>query len=227
MALKVAVILVAAGSGMRLAAGMPKAFAPLCGEPLLAHALRGVFGCGQVGHVVIVAPGSHLRQARDVAGLDPRVDLVAGGSDRSASVQAGLAALRQDDGIVLVHDVARCLAPPDLFARVISAVRAGQPAVVPGLALTDTVKVVDAQGYVVATPDRESLRGIQTPQGFLREVLVAAQASGTSATDDAGLVERAGVQVRVVDGDHRALKITSALDLAMAAALLQDGPDAG
>ena len=249
--MNVVVILVAAGSGVRLGAGMPKAFAPLCGEPLLAHALRGVVGCGQVGHVVIVAPGSHLQQARDVAGqcrrvdavldgamevsmdvctdvgMDICIDVVAGGADRSASVAAGLAALRPDDGIVLVHDVARALAPADLFGRVIRAVRAGHPAVVPGLVVTDTVKVVDAQGRLLATPDRTSLRGIQTPQGFLREVLERAHGDGASATDDAGLVERVGGHVRVVDGDPRALKITSRLDLAVATVLLQDGPYAG
>jgi 2-C-methyl-D-erythritol 4-phosphate cytidylyltransferase len=232
----VALILVAAGSGERLGAGMPKAFAPLCGEPLLAHALRGAFGCGEVGHLIIVAPASHLDQARAVAGhravvndnrLDadhPRVDVVAGGRDRSASVEAGMAALRPDDGIVLVHDVARCLAPPELFGRVIEAVRAGHPAVVPGLAVTDTVKVVDAQGRVLATPDRDSLRGIQTPQGFLRAVLEQAHGGGASATDDAGLVERTGEHVRVVTGDPRALKITSPLDLTVATALLQAVP---
>jgi 2-C-methyl-D-erythritol 4-phosphate cytidylyltransferase len=220
---KVVVILVAAGSGVRLGAGTPKAFAPLCGESLLTHALRGVFGCGEVARVVVVAPVSHLDQCRDVAGRDPRVDVVAGGVDRSASVQAGLAALRPDEGIVLVHDVARCLAPPDLFERVIAGVREGHPAVVPGIAVTDTVKVVDASGAVLQTLDRESLRAVQTPQGFLREVLEHAHACGASATDDAGLVERTGGHVRVVAGDHRALKITSPVDLTVATALLQDG----
>jgi len=227
---KVVVILVAAGNGVRLGAGTPKAFAPLCGEPLLAHALRGVMGCGEVGHVVIVAPASHLQQARGIAGQCPRVDVcvdvVAGGADRSDSVKAGLAALNHDDGIVLVHDAARCLAPADLFARVIHAVRQGHPAVVPGIAVTDTIKVVDAQGRVLATPERPSLRGIQTPQGFLREVLEHAHAGGGHATDDAGLVERIGGHVRVVDGDPRALKVTSALDLAVATVLLQDGTHA-
>jgi 2-C-methyl-D-erythritol 4-phosphate cytidylyltransferase len=225
-ALKVAVILVAAGSGVRLGAMMPKAFAPLCGEPLLAHALRGVFGCGEVGHVIIVSPASHLDQSRDIAGHHV-VDVVAGGVDRSASVEAGLAALRHDDAIVLVHDVARCLAPPDLFARVIRAVREGDPAVVPGLPVTETVKVVDDQGLVLQTPDRETLRGIQTPQGFLREVLENAHASHASATDDAGLVERSGGLVRVVTGDQLALKITSPVDLTLATALLRDGSYAG
>ena len=179
--------------------------------------------------MIIVAPLSHVDECRDVAGPDPRVDVVAGGLDRSASVEAGLAALRHEDGIVLVHDVARCLAQSDLFARVIHAVRAGDPAVVPGLPVTDTVKVVDAQGRVLDTPDRKSLRGIQTPQGFLREVLerAHAHAGGASATDDAGLVERIGGHVRVVAGDHRALKITSPFDLTVATALLQDGSHAG
>ena len=234
-ALRVAVILVAAGSGVRLGAGLPKAFAPLCGESLLAHALRGVLGCGEVGRVIIVAPASNVDQCWAVAGHSrgdaehSRVDVVSGGADRSASVEAGLAALRPDDGIVLVHDVARCLAPSDLFARVIDAVRAGHSAVVPGLPVTDTVKVIDAQGRVLTTPNRDSLRGIQTPQGFLREVLEHAHAHpcGASATDDAGLVEQAGGHVRVVAGDRRALKITSPLDLTVATALLQDGSYAG
>jgi 2-C-methyl-D-erythritol 4-phosphate cytidylyltransferase len=179
-----------------------------------------------VGHVVIVAPGSHLQQARDITGLDLRVDVVAGGADRCASVAAGLAALRHDDRIVLVHDAARCLAPADLFTRVIQAVRAGHPAVVPGLAVTDTVKMVDNEGRVLATPDRTSLRGIQTPQGFLREVLEHAHASGASASDDAGLVELAGGDVHVVTGDPWALKVTSPVDLAVAEVVLQDGAHA-
>jgi len=214
---------------------MPKAFAPLRGEPLLAHALRGILGCGEVGHVIIVAPASHVDQSRVIAGQraqsgHPRVDIVAGGADRSASVKAGLSALGLDDGIVLVHDVARCLTPPDLFSRVIRCVREGHPAVVPGLPVSDTVKVVDDEGRVLDTPDRESLRGIQTPQGFLREALEdahVAHPATTSSTDDAGLVERAGAQVRVVTGDHLALKITSPFDLVVAAALLQDGRYAG
>ncbi len=221
--MKVAVIVVAAGSGVRLGAGTPKAFATLCGEPLLAHALRGVLACDEIGHVIVVAPATHLQRTRNIAGQDPRLDVVAGGADRSASVKAGLAALNHDDGIVLVHDAARCLAPADLFTRVIRAVRAGHPTVVPGLAVTDTVKVVDAEGRVLATPERESLRGIQTPQGFLREVLEHAHAGGGYATDDAGLVERIGGHVRVVDGDVRALKVTSPLDVTIATALLQDG----
>jgi 2-C-methyl-D-erythritol 4-phosphate cytidylyltransferase len=200
-----------------------------------------VLGCREVEHLIIVAPASHVDQCWAAAGRPHadsgslgvnadhcRVDVVVGGADRSASVKAGLLALSHDDEIVLVHDVARCLAPPDVFERVLGAVRAGHPAVVPGLPVSDTVKVVDGKGEVLRTPDRASLRGIQTPQGFLREVLEDAhaqsQTSGGAATDDAGLVEQTGRPVRVVLGDHRALKITSPFDLTIATALLQGGP---
>jgi len=184
--------------------------------------------------VIVVAPAGHLDQCEaahlrlaDHKRVEVSVDIVVGGADRSASVEAGMAVLGQDDGIVLVHDVARCLAPADLFDRVTRAVRDGHSAVVPGLPVTDTVKVVDHRGRVLETPDRETLRSIQTPQGFLREVLEQAHASGGSATDDAGLVERSGGTVRVIAGDHQAFKITSALDLAFATAMLRDGSDVG
>jgi len=217
----VAVIVVAAGSGVRLNAGMPKAFASLCGESLLAHALRGVFGCPEVEHVIIVAPPSGVDQCRDLAGQDHRVDIVAGGMDRSASVQAGLAALRSLDSIVLVHDVARCLAPPELFARVISVVRGGQPAVVPGLPVTDTVKMVDAQGRVLQTPDRESLRAIQTPQGFAVRCSNAPMPAARRPPMMQGSWSATVGTCAWSEGDHRALKITSPLDLAVATALLR------
>jgi 2-C-methyl-D-erythritol 4-phosphate cytidylyltransferase len=172
-----------------------------------------------VDHVVIVAPASHLAEAGavvSVCGRPEDVDVVAGGRERTESVAAGLAALRADDRIVLVHDAARCLAPPELFSRLIHEVGGGHPAVVPGLQVADTIKQVDAQGRVLATPDRATLRAIQTPQAFVREVLERAHASGKHATDDAALVEVNGGLVRVVDGHPAAFKITTADDLAAA-----------
>ena len=117
---------------------------------------------------------------------------VAGGAERTESVAAGLAALDTGCDVVLVHDAARCLTPTTVFDRVVAAVRAGADGVVPGLAVVDTVKTVDAEGLVTGTPDRVSLRAVQTPQGFRRAVLLAAHASGAVATDDAALVERRG-----------------------------------
>ena len=191
------------------------------GVPLLEHAVQRALAAPEVAHVVVVAPASHLAEAGAVASRAQRPDdvtVVAGGAERTDSVAAGLAALRRDDGIVLVHDAARALAPPSLFSRLVREVRNGHPAVVPGLPLADTVKQVDSRGRVVATPDRASLRAIQTPQAFLREVLEHAHtaAAGSLATDDAALVERVGGHVRVVDGDPMAFKITTADDLATA-----------
>lgn len=146
--------------------------------------------------------------------------VVAGGAERGDSVAAGLAALSGEVGVVLVHDAARCLAPGSLFDRVVAAVQAGAPAVVPGLPVVDTIKEVDESGHVVGTPDRTRLRAVQTPQGFQRDVLERAHAVSSEATDDAGLVERLGERVLVVDGDALALKVTTPGDLETAARIL-------
>lgn len=148
------------------------------------------------------------------------VSVVAGGAERTHSVAAGLGAMREDVEIVLVHDAARCLAPAELFDRLVAAVRAGHDAVVPGMAVTDTIKQVDTQGRVVATPERSSLRAIQTPQAFRRAVLARAHASGLEATDDAALVEGVGVVVSVIDGDDLAFKVTTQTDLERASRIL-------
>lgn len=215
----------AGGRGARLGAAEPKAFVALAGRSLLEHAVERALGAPEVSHVIVVAPASHLREAGAVASGSARpadVDVVAGGAERTDSVAAGLRALRRDDGIVLVHDAARCLAPSSLFSRLVHEVRSGHPAVVPGLLVTDTIKQVDARGVVVATPDRATLRAVQTPQAFLREVLEHAHATGVHATDDAALVEATGGHVRVVEGDRLAFKVTTADDLATAERHLGD-----
>ena len=197
----------------------------LAGKPLLEHAIQHALEAPEVSHVIVVAPASHLREAGAIASRSARpddVDVVRGGVERTDSVAAGLAALRAEDGIVLVHDAARALAPSSLFSRLVHEVRSGHPAVVPGVPVTDTVKVVDGSGRVTGTPDRATLRAIQTPQAFLREVLVHAHSSGEQATDDAALVERIGGHVRVVDGDPLAFKITTPDDLAVAERHLTD-----
>lgn len=214
---------------MRLGAGAPKAFVPLHGQPLLRYALDRVLAVAAVRHVVIVAPAGCLDDALAVsaaasaeAGGAAQVDVVAGGAERSASVQAGLRALAAEDQVVLVHDAARALAPASLFEAVIAQVGAGSPAVVPGLPVSDTVKIVDEAGRVTSTPPRERLRAIQTPQGFRREVLDRAHAGGSCATDDAALVELTGVAVTVIDGDPRAVKVTTPRDLDLARTILQE-----
>ena len=146
---------------------------------------------------------------------------VTGGATRQESVRAALAALPPEADIVLVHDAARPLAPVTLIEAVAQAVRNGAAAVVPGLPVDDTVKRVDARGWVVETPPRNFLRAIQTPQGFTRELLERAhQLQAPDATDDAALVELLGEPVLVIPGSVEAFKITRPEDLARAEALL-------
>jgi 2-C-methyl-D-erythritol 4-phosphate cytidylyltransferase len=215
----VAVIVTAAGSGTRLGHALPKAFVPLAGEPLLVHALRGASSAAD--HLVVTAPAAHLAAARALAEPFGAV-VVAGGDTRQASVAAGLAAVPDEADVVLVHDAARALTPSGLFADVVAAVRSGCGGVVPGLAVVDTVKEVapSAGGpeRVLRTPDRASLRAVQTPQGFDRALLQRAHAAAPegSASDDAGLVEALGEDVWVVPGSALALKITTTRDLEIA-----------
>jgi len=211
----VGVVVVAAGSGTRLGAELPKAFVPLRGRPLLGHALDTVARLPGLAALVVVAPpGLADPTGPSWAGVDLPAGavVVAGGASRTDSVAAGLAGLGDVD-VVLVHDAARCLTPLEVFERVVEAVRRGAAGAVPGTALVDTVKAVDAQGVITGTPDRASLRAVQTPQGFAREVLVAAYAGGSAATDDAALVELGGHHVVVVEGDPMAFKVTTRDDL--------------
>lgn len=217
----------AAGRGERLGGGLPKALRELDGESLLCHAVRRLAVSVSVGHVVVAAPAGAEAAVLALLGSLDGADLtvVAGGADRQASVASALVAAPTAYQIVLVHDAARPLAPPDLVDRVADSVRQGHDAVIPVLEVVDTVKRVDATGRVLSTVDRSELRRVQTPQGFRRSVLAAAHhAAQGSATDDAGLVERLGVPVHTVPGSEYALKITRPYDLAIAGLLLRQEP---
>lgn len=207
----VGVIIVAAGSGTRLGAGTPKALVRLCGEPMIVRAVRNAAAARSTGSIVVVAPPGHVPEFSRLLGPGPTV--VAGGAERTDSVAAGLRELSPDAGIVLVHDAARAGAPAGLFDAVVQAVRGGPDAVVPGLAVTDTIKLIDAAGAVIQTPDRAFLRAVQTPQGFRRAALERAHRSGRAATDDAALVEHLGGHSVVIDGDPLARKVTTPDDL--------------
>jgi 2-C-methyl-D-erythritol 4-phosphate cytidylyltransferase len=215
----IAVVLPAAGRGERLGPGVVKALRELAGEPLLLHAVRGVRAVPAVRQVVVAAP---VALVNDVSVLLSAYDVtvVAGGDERQQSVAMGLQALAPDVDLVLVHDAARALTPPSVFEAVIAALRAGAEAVVPVLAVHDTVKrVID--NHVMGTVDRADLRVVQTPQGFTRSLLEAAHRSGGSpATDDAALVERLGRTVLAVPGSEEALKVTRPFDLRVAEAIL-------
>ncbi|WP_083518594.1 2-C-methyl-D-erythritol 4-phosphate cytidylyltransferase [Serinicoccus chungangensis] len=259
----VGIVLVAAGRGTRLGAGRPKALVPVGtgrdARSLVHHALTRALGTTGLRHVVVVAPPDEAglqamvdavsdaapslpgipRAADGAVGPGPEgargvpVAVVPGGAERPDSVAAGLAALPAGLDVVLVHDAARAFTPTPVFDRVVAAVHAGHDAVVPALAVTDTVKQVTADGdveRVTATPDRAGLRAVQTPQGFRRATLERAhgQARGEARhTDDAGMVEATGGRVAVVPGDPRALKVTTPGDLELAARWVDDERAAG
>lgn len=219
----VAVIVPAAGSGERLAAGVPKAMAPLGGEPILAHAVRALVAEPRVGLVVLAAPEGLEEPMAALAATqagDVPVVAVTGGATRAGSVAEALAVVPEGFDVVLVHDAARCLVPVEVVTAVIDAVLAGASAAVPGLPVVDTIRVLAPDGGS-HTVDRAALRAVQTPQGFPSHVLRRAHATGhLGATDDAGMVEALGLPVVLVPGHPRAFKVTTALDLVLAEALV-------
>lgn len=196
----------AAGQGARY--GRAKQYEPLGGRRVVDWSIAAARAACD-GVVLVVAP--------DRAGDgEPGADVVvAGGETRSASVRAGLAAVPADAEVVVVHDAARPLAPPGLFAAVVGAVAEGADGAVPGVPVADTVRRLG--GGVV---DREGLVAVQTPQAFRAEVLRRAHRGEPEATDDASLVEAIGGKVVVVPGLPANRKITTPDDLVAAAALL-------
>jgi 2-C-methyl-D-erythritol 4-phosphate cytidylyltransferase len=208
-------IVAAAGSGLRLGADLPKALVPLAGRPLVCWAVEAL-RAGGVADVIVAVPAG--QRAAFAAALPADVRLVDGGKTRTASVRAALAAAHPGVDVVLVHDAARPLTPPGVVSRVLDALAAGAPAVVPVLPVVDTVVLVDGERVTDAVP-RATLRRVQTPQGFDRATLVAAYAGlpdDAELTDDAAVVRAAGVPVATVEGDERAAKVTVAHDLALA-----------
>ena len=229
-------VLLAAGSGSRLAPALTAAYGPgarkqyldFFGAPLYWRSAR-TLACVQPvrGLVFVFPPDDCERMAAQVAELDSAEPLglpwrvCAGGARRQDSVRLGLAALPtggQDEcTAVLVHDSARPFATAALVRRVAQALAQGELAAIPGLALTDTIKAVGADELVHSTPDRAGLRAVQTPQGFLLAPLLAAharaQAEAWEVTDDAALMERAGHPVRIVPGEGANVKITTPADL--------------
>ncbi|MCY1142624.1 2-C-methyl-D-erythritol 4-phosphate cytidylyltransferase [Actinoplanes sp. Pm04-4] len=218
----VAVLVPAAGAGLRLGPGGPKALRLLAGEPLLVHAVRRVAASPSVHLIVVAAPATEVEAVRSLLAPVAPVTVVAGGAERQESVARALAVVPPEVGIVLVHDAARALTPPDVIESVAAAVRGGLPAVIPVLPVVDTIKEVAPDETVLGTVDRSVLRSVQTPQGFRHNVLAEAHAAAADPlTDDAGLVEKAGLPVTCVPGSELAMKITRPLDLILAEALLK------
>jgi 2-C-methyl-D-erythritol 4-phosphate cytidylyltransferase len=228
MAEPVVAVVVAAGAGVRLGGSAPKALRQLSGRSLVRHSLDALAAGGVDRAVVVIAAGTEAAFEIDLADAALPTSYVLGGVRRQDSVRAGLAAIAGDPDaagcrFVLVHDAARPLVPPAVVARVVEALAAGSEAVVPAVPVVDSIRSVDSSG-VSRVVDRSVLRAVQTPQGFVRQVLEAAlsraDADGREVSDDATAVEAIGVPVRLVDGSAEALKVTGPADLAVAEAIL-------
>lgn len=208
----VGLVLVAAGSGVRLGRGIPKAFVEIDGTPLLSRALDVVRELAPE-ELVIAGPPDHLDAVRAMvteSGLTAHV--VAGGEARSDSVRNAIAAMPTVD-IVLIHDVARAATPLAVFHRVVDEVARTQDGVIPVLPVVDTIVIAD-DNIVTGNTDRSRLNRVQTPQGFPAAAFTAAiSAASSDFTDDASVWRSIGGTVRTVIGDDRALKITVEADI--------------
>lgn len=222
----VVAVVVAAGSGVRLGSGLPKALREIGGRALVAHSLDALSVGGVQRAVVVARPELAEEFGRALAGAPIPWTLVAGGAERQDSVANGLAEVARVAPTarhVLVHDAARPFVPGTVVASVISALRSGAVAVIPAVPVIDTIRRLDPAPGESAVVDRSRLRAVQTPQGFDLTVLVRAhdhvRSTGLTVTDDATACEAIGSQVTLVDGSRDSLKVTEPFDLQVAEAV--------
>ena len=213
---KTAAIIAGAGSGHRLGADLPKALVKLLDKTLVEHAVAALAPVAEL--IIVTAPAGFEDKFKELLG--DQVTVITGGVLRSDSIRIALEKIPNNYEFVLVHDAARAIASTDLAKNIVSELVKGEQAVIPALDVVDTIKEVDAGGYVRSTPDRSTLRAVQTPQGFVKSVLAHAHSSAEDATDDAALVEAIGIKVKVIAGEERALKITTKSDLTRATQIL-------
>lgn len=226
---RVGVIIAAGGSGKRLGGKIPKQFIPLGGVPILRRSVEVFCTVGSVDEIVVVSAKEYMARVERLLGRIgcPRIlTIVQGGKERQDSVWNGLNAFVASPELVLVHDAARPLVSRDDVKRVITAAARFGVAVV-GIKPSDTIKLEGMRGFYTSTLDRTKLWAVQTPQAFRFELLMrahkAARRAGYQGTDDASLVERLKIPVRIVPGDHRNIKITTFSDLLIAKMWLEQG----
>ena len=218
-------VIVAAGTASRMA-GIDKVMAELDGEPMILRTVRTFQNCDAIKEIVVVTRQDLIVPIMSLcAGVSKVKAVIAGGSSRPESVNAGLNALSDKVKLAAIHDGARPLITNEVIDRTVRAAHT-YGAAAPAIPVKDTIKVVGG-GIVSATPDRATLKAIQTPQVFdldlLRGALKKARTDGITITDDCSAVERLGMQVRLVEGDERNIKITTPLDLKIAQLLLEEG----
>lgn len=228
----VGVVIPAGGRGVRLGGDVPKQFLLLNGKPILQHSIEKFESLPAVNEIVVVVPADQIRRAEKVlqkARCRKVSHVVVGGSERQHSVRNGLLCFDDEPEIVLVHDAVRPLVSRQVIKEVIEQTRRHGAAVV-GVRVKDTTKVGKA-GFYKKTLDRENLWSVQTPQGFrfdiLRRAHLAAQRSAFLGTDEASLVERLKIPVKIVEGEYRNIKITTQEDLLIAEAIVGNAQSEG
>jgi 2-C-methyl-D-erythritol 4-phosphate cytidylyltransferase len=220
MRMKTVAIIPAGGAGKRMESGIPKQYLPLAGIPVLVHTLQAFQRSAVIDEIFLTVPEQDIPEVRREMVLKYDISKVilvlAGGAQRQDSVRNALFHVREEHGIVLVHDGVRSFVSGELIDRAVAA--AGEcGAVAVGVPVKDTVKEVDAAGWVKKTVSREGLWLTQTPQAFHRSIIVnayqRAASDGFYGTDDASLVERMGIRVRMIPGDCDNIKLTTPEDL--------------
>lgn len=219
-------VIVAAGSASRMG-GIDKVMAPLGGEPVILRTVRAFQETDAIREIVIVTREDLIMPVSDLcAGLDKVKAVVVGGGSRQESVWLGLNALSKGMELAAIQDGARPLVTPELIDRTVRAAHS-YGAAAPAIPVKDTIKV-EKSGLIESTPDRSTLRAVQTPQVFdfdlLRGALQKARNDGAEVTDDCSAVERLGMKIRLVEGEERNLKVTTPLDLKIAELLLEEKP---
>lgn len=217
-------VIVAAGSASRMG-GIDKVMAPLGGEPMILRTVRAFEDCETVKEIVIVTRKDLMGPIAELCSRFTKIrSVVQGGSSRQESVKLGLLAFSKEVRLAAVHDGARPLVSGELIDKVIRAAHS-YGAAAPAIPVKDTIKIFEG-GFIAATPDRSTLRAVQTPQVMDRDLLLGAlekaEQEGTALTDDCSAVEHIGMRVRLVEGEERNLKVTTPLDLKIAELLLEE-----
>ena len=223
---KCGAVIVAAGSASRMG-GIDKVMAPLGGEPMILRTVRTFQNCGAIKEIVVVTREDLILPITELCGgFDKVRAVVRGGDSRQASVKLGLSAFTDKMELAAVHDGARPLVSEAVIDRTVRAAHTYGGAA-PVVSVKDTIKVFEG-GFIASTPDRETLRAVQTPQVFdldlLRGALEKADKDGAAVTDDCSAVERLGLKIRLVEGEERNLKVTTPMDLKIAEMLLEEEP---
>ena len=221
-----AAVIAAGGTGTRMKSRVPKQFLEIAGKPILLHTIESVSAIEAVSQIVVALPEEHIPQAEAILSRQPmrlEIQCVAGGDSRQESVRNGVAHVRADADLIMVHDAVRPVCDRDTMLRVLDAARK-RGAAAAGIPATETIQRVARSGRVLATPPREELYAIQTPQAFragiLRSALERAHEAGFRGTDESSVVRWAGHRVMVVAGSPDNIKITRTLDLDIAELLM-------